>query len=50
MHPLIIICFHCIEKCSVNILLNMSFCAPQKKVRHTGLEQHEGEYMTIYMS
>ncbi len=50
MHPLIIICFHCTAKSSVNILLNMSFCVPQKKVSHTVLEQHEGEYMTIYMS
>ncbi len=50
MHPLIIKCFHCTEKSSVNILLNISFCVPQKKVSHTGLEQHEGEYMSICMS
>ncbi len=26
-----------------NILQNIFFCVPQKKVSHTGLEQREGE-------
>ncbi len=34
-----------IEKSSVNILQNIFFWVLQKKVSHTGLEQHKGEEM-----
>lgn len=32
---------HCMERSSINILLNAYFCVPWKKGSHTGLKQHE---------
>lgn len=32
---------HCVERSSVNILSNISFCALQKKGSHIGSEQHK---------
>ncbi len=41
--PLIRINFHYVQKSSMDFLLNISLCAPQKKVSHVDLEQLEGE-------
>lgn len=35
--------WHCIKKSCVKILQNYSFCVPQNKITHTGLERHERE-------
>ncbi len=34
---------HYLENSSMNILLNASFCAPQRTESYMGLEQREGE-------
>ncbi len=39
---------HSLSQCGkehLNIMLNLSFCVPQKKGNHAGLEWHEGEKM-----
>ncbi len=35
--------FFSVEKSSLNIVLNISFCVPQKKVSRIGLEQYVDE-------
>ncbi len=43
LKSLILIYCYCMEKSSQHILQNFSFCVPQKKQNHTGLEQHKHE-------